>query len=88
MRALSAFFFSSFFVALFVALGCQHMHIFCAEHMHGLLENDLHRSHFGSRYTLGCCGHAGLFCLERTEKEVLHQEVAMSKDMGVAAGVG
>ena len=20
-----------------------------------------HRSHFGSRYTLGCCGHAGLF---------------------------
>ena len=21
-----------------------------------------HRSHFGSRYKLGCCGHAGLFC--------------------------
>ena len=21
-----------------------------------------HRSHFGSRYTLGCCGHASLFC--------------------------
>jgi hypothetical protein len=21
-----------------------------------------HRSHFGSRYTLGCCGHAGLLC--------------------------
>ena len=21
---------------------------------------NLHRSHFGSRYTLGCCGHAGL----------------------------
>ena len=20
-----------------------------------------HRSHFGSRYKLGCCGHAGLF---------------------------
>ena len=24
-----------------------------------------HRSHFGSRYTLGCCGHAGLFSLCR-----------------------
>ena len=22
---------------------------------------DKHRSHFGSRYNLGCCGHAGLF---------------------------
>ena len=22
---------------------------------------DCHRSHFGSRYKLGCCGHAGLF---------------------------
>ena len=22
-----------------------------------------HRSHFGSRYKLGCCGHAGLFAL-------------------------
>ena len=21
----------------------------------------VHRSHFGSRYTLGCCGHASLF---------------------------
>ena len=21
-----------------------------------------YRSHFGSRYKLGCCGHAGLFC--------------------------
>ena len=21
-----------------------------------------HRSHFGLRYKLGCCGHAGLFC--------------------------
>ena len=26
----------------------------------------LHRSHFGSRYTLGCCRHAGLF-LQRFE---------------------
>jgi hypothetical protein len=23
--------------------------------------NNIHRSHFGSRYKLGCCGHAGLF---------------------------
>ena len=23
--------------------------------------NGCHRSHFGSRYKLGCCGHAGLF---------------------------
>jgi len=22
-----------------------------------------YRSHFGSRYKLGCCGHAGLFCV-------------------------
>ena len=22
---------------------------------------ELHRSHFGSRYRMGCCGHAGLF---------------------------
>ena len=26
-----------------------------------LIWNSLHRSHFGSRYKLGCCGHAGLF---------------------------
>ena len=25
------------------------------------LDPHLHRSHFGSRYTLGCCSHAGLF---------------------------
>ena len=23
--------------------------------------SSMHRSHFGSRYKLGCCGHAGLF---------------------------
>ena len=22
-----------------------------------------YRSHFGSRYNMGCCGHAGLFCI-------------------------
>ena len=27
-----------------------------------LIWNSLHRSHFGSRYKLGCCGHAGLLC--------------------------
>ena len=26
------------------------------------LQCSSHRSHFGSRYKLGCCGHAGLFC--------------------------
>ena len=26
-----------------------------------LLSNPKYRSHFGSRYKLGCCGHAGLF---------------------------
>ena len=26
-------------------------------------ESSQHRSHFGSRYKLGCCGHAGLFDL-------------------------
>jgi len=26
-----------------------------------LMENKCHRSHFGSRYKLGCCGHASLF---------------------------
>ena len=26
-----------------------------------LLRCSCHRSHFGSRYKLGCCGHAGLF---------------------------
>ena len=25
---------------------------------------EIHRSHFGSRYKLGCCGHAGLFGLQ------------------------
>ena len=25
--------------------------------------NALHRSHFGSRYTLGCCGHASLLAM-------------------------
>ena len=28
---------------------------------HGKLGKKGHRSHFGSRYKLGCCGHAGLF---------------------------
>ena len=27
-----------------------------------LLHSCDYRSHFGSRYKLGCCGHAGLFC--------------------------
>ena len=26
------------------------------------LVSSMHGSHFGSRYKLGCCGHAGLFC--------------------------
>ena len=26
-----------------------------------LIGKSFHRSHFGSRYKLGCCGHAGLF---------------------------
>ena len=26
-----------------------------------VLKQSWHRSHFGSRYKLGCCGHAGLF---------------------------
>ena len=26
------------------------------------IASHLHRSHFGSRYKLGCCGHAGLLC--------------------------
>ena len=27
-----------------------------------------HRSHFGSRYKLGCCGHAGLFSYIRSSR--------------------
>ena len=30
-----------------------------------------HRSHFGSRYTLGCCGHASLF-LRRFDSRCFH----------------
>ena len=29
------------------------------------LDPHLHRSHFGPRYTLGCCGHASLFAQAR-----------------------
>ena len=29
------------------------------------MQRRCHRSHFGSRYKLGCCGHAGLFTQDR-----------------------
>ena len=34
-----------------------------------------HRSHFGSRYTLGCCGHASLF-LRRFDSRCFHSSSA------------
>ena len=34
----------------------------CQAHLHVMLSGySSHRSHFGSRYKLGCCGHASLF---------------------------
>ena len=44
-----------------VQWSCDHWAIFAPVYMPiGILNITLHRSHFGSRYTLGYCGHAGL----------------------------
>ena len=37
----------------------------------------MHRSHFGSRYKLGCCGHAGLFYVRRLSLAVCFGRVLL-----------
>ena len=39
----------------------------------GCCRNSRYRSHFGSRYKLGCCGHAGLFFLAASAAELCQE---------------
>ena len=44
--------------------------ISCLKVLNRAVPSSCHRSHFGSRYKLGCCGHAGLF-LHRIDSRTL-----------------
>ena len=46
---------------LFPGTGNNKSWLYSSSHMAPKSGYKCHRSHFGSRYKLGCCGHAGLF---------------------------